>query len=338
MFTRPTDLPDATLIDQLAGHWNIAVDDIEYLAVGFGSHHWRATAAGQRWFVTVDDLDVKLRDREDSRQQAFVRLQSALATARLLHDRGLSFVVAPIATVHGDVLRRAGERFAIAVYPHIEGRTHAWGPYESHADRTAVLQRLIAVHGATADACEHARLDDFTISNRDDLEQMIAGVGPASDIGPFAQPANSLLARHSRALSRLLVEYDRLADEARRSPDRNVVTHGEPHMGNTMVTEDGWVLVDWDTALLAPPERDLWMVSTGDRSIIEMYTAATGRAVVDSMLEMYRLAWDLNDIAIYTTLFRQPHADTRDARESMNNLTRLLDEIGERQTGSTDRI
>ena len=32
---------------------------------------------------------------------------------------------------------------------------------------------------------------------------------------------------------------------------RMVLTHGEPHPGNTMRTVDGWRLIDWDTALVA---------------------------------------------------------------------------------------
>ncbi len=34
-----------------------------------------------------------------------------------------------------------------------------------------------------------------------------------------------------------------------------VLTHGEPHPGNTLMTNGGWVVVDWDTTLIA--ERDL---------------------------------------------------------------------------------
>ncbi|WP_432843998.1 phosphotransferase family protein [Dactylosporangium sp. CA-092794] len=40
-------------------------------------------------------------------------------------------------------------------------------------------------------------------------------------------------------------------------PPGLVLTHGEPHPGNTMRTGGGWLLIDWDTALLAAPERDL---------------------------------------------------------------------------------
>ncbi|MPZ79263.1 MAG: phosphotransferase [Actinophytocola sp.] len=34
--------------------------------------------------------------------------------------------------------------------------------------------------------------------------------------------------------------------------------HGEPHRGNTITTPNGVVLIDWDTTLIAAPERDLW--------------------------------------------------------------------------------
>jgi aminoglycoside phosphotransferase (APT) family kinase protein len=46
--------------------------------------------------------------------------------------------------------------------------------------------------------------------------------------------------------------------EARERGERGALTHGEPHPGNVIGTDDGWLLVDWDTAAIAQPERDLW--------------------------------------------------------------------------------
>ena len=43
----------------MADGWRVAVDALAYAPVGFGSHHWHATAGGDRWFVTVDDLAAK---------------------------------------------------------------------------------------------------------------------------------------------------------------------------------------------------------------------------------------------------------------------------------------
>jgi aminoglycoside phosphotransferase (APT) family kinase protein len=91
-----------------------------------------------------------------------------------------------------------------------------------------------------------------------------------------------------------------------------VLTHGEPHPGNTMRTADGWRLIDWDTALVAPPERDLWHLG-GDLSA---YTSATGVEVRPELLEMFRLRWDIADIAVGVDRFRRPHpGDPNDDEE-----------------------
>ena len=97
--------------------------DLEYAPVGFGSYHWRVLAAGERWFVTVDDLQAKRRD-ESAFEGPQRRLTAALATARLLNEGGLGFVVAPVPTVTGEVLYLVDERYAVAVYPHVEGESH----------------------------------------------------------------------------------------------------------------------------------------------------------------------------------------------------------------------
>ena len=59
------------------------------------------------------------------------------------------------------------------------------------------------------------------------------------------------------------------------------------------------MLVDWDTALVAPPERDLWSLAAEDPSIIDQY--------VDQ--------------------FRRPHGDTEDTRVAWAGLECHLDPV-----------
>jgi hypothetical protein len=335
VFTRPPELTDAQLVDELAAHWDVRVDSLEYVALGFGSHHWRVDAGAVRWFVTVDDLDAKLRSITETRDDAFDRLHAALLTARSLRDAGKTFVVAPMPTIRGDIVRRVGDRFVAALYPHIDGRTHAWGEFTSRADRLAVLDMVVGVHDASPGDRAATRTEDFMLSNRDDLDLALDDLRQPWDGGPFAELARTLLDVNARDIARMLSRYDRLADDARLRPDRMVVTHGEPHIGNTIETDDGWMLVDWDTALRAPPERDLWTIAKGDATIIDDYVHRTGRPVLSSALDLYRLAWDVAEIAIYTALFRRAHDDSADVRESYKNLAVSID-AGRRQTGSTD--
>ena len=122
------------------------------------------------------------------------------------------------------------------------------------------------------------------------------------------------------------MHYDRLADARR--PERMVLTHGEPHPANTLRTPAGWVLVDWDTTLIAAPERDLAQMATADGSVVDAYEAATGRQVLAEALDCYRLWWDLGEICWYVTLLRQVHDDDADIRESWHNLEHYLDPAG----------
>jgi spectinomycin phosphotransferase/16S rRNA (guanine(1405)-N(7))-methyltransferase len=100
----------------------------------------------------------------------------------------------------------------------------------------------------------------------------------------------------------VLARYDAMVARADRS--RAVLTHGEPHAANTMRTGDGWLLIDWESALVAPPERDLWSLGP---EIAREYPAATGVAVLPAMVELYRLRWDLTELAIGVDRFQGPH-------------------------------
>ena len=43
------------------------------------------------------------------------------------------------------------------------------------------------------------------------------------------------------------------------------------------------------------------------------------------MLDLYRLRWDLSEIAIYIARFREPHGDDADTAECWKNLRLFLD-------------
>jgi spectinomycin phosphotransferase len=324
MYTRPPELADQRIVAELEAGWGLTVDAVEYLPVGFGSHHWRADGRGERWFVTVDDLDAKRWTPDETRDEGFERLEAAIATSRALRDHGLDFVVAPEPTVDGPILHRL-DRFAVALYQHVEGRTHPYGAFPSADDRRAVLDLVVRLHAAPV--VGPARADDFELRNRGDLDRALDDLHRPWDTGPYGEACREALAGTEPALRRHLAVYDGLAARACAQPDRMVLTHGEPHAANTILTAAGWVLVDWDTALLAPPERDIWEMARADPADLDHYTAATGRTVQTEALELYRLGWDLAEVAIYTALLRVPHERSEDVDLSWGHLQGYLGQL-----------
>jgi len=313
----------------LARGWELTVAALAYRAVGFGSHHWEVTdAAGTRWFVTADDLEVKRHSPGDPLDAAFGRLRASLAAARDLRACGASFVLAPVPARDGEPLARADDRFAVALYPFVDGQSFEWGEFSGPAHRRAVLDLVTAVHTAPAAARRHALADDFAIPHRDELVAALRGgglrAGDDADCGPYARPAALLVAEHAAALRRLIARYDELVPQGRARPSRAVLTHGEPHPGNTMLTSGGWLLIDWDTVAVAPPERDLWSLDPGDGSILAAYAGATGVTPLPPMLELYRIRWDLSDIASGVSRFRRRHLGSPDDEEEWDLLRALL--------------
>jgi spectinomycin phosphotransferase/16S rRNA (guanine(1405)-N(7))-methyltransferase len=326
VLTPPPDLPDTALVPMLAREWSVTVDSMAYRPLGFGSHHWEVTGTGAtRWFLTADDLETGRHSLGEPLDAAYHRLRAALAAAAGLRDHGRSFVVAPLPTRDGEPLARVGDRFGVALYPFVEGQSFDWGEFVTPAHRHAVLELVISVHTAPEAVRRHAVADRFAIPHRDELEAALADpVGVVEDHGPYARPTCALLAEHAAAVRRLLDHYDRLVAQGRARPSQAVLTHGEPHPGNTMRDTDGWRLIDWDTARVAPPERDLWMLDPGDGSVLDAYAEATGVTPLPSMIELYRVRWDIADIAVEVSRFRGPHAGSSDDVQGWEILRSLV--------------
>lgn len=311
MLTPPDDLTETDLVTAVAGGWGITAASMSYRPVGFGSHHWEITdPGGARWFVTADELEHKRHHSGEPLGTAFGRLRGSLAAARSLREHGRAFVVAPVPALNGEPLVRVAERFGVALYPYVEGESFVWGEFPNQAHRRAVLDLIVGVHTAPRAVCGQAPADDFAVPHRDDLQAALDGAAGADDWGPYARCTADLLAEYGAPIRRLLDRYDELAEQGRTQPTRSVLTHGESHPGNTMRTAKGWLLIDWDTALVAPPERDLWNLDPGDGSVLRAYTDATGVSPLPAMLQLYRIRWNLADIAVEVARFRRPHGGT----------------------------
>ena len=283
------------------------MESISYEAAGGGSHHWllRAVDAGYS-FLTVDDLGTKpwLGADHDS---TFAGLEAAFRTALRLRVSGLDFVVAPIPTADGAVVARLDGRFSAALFPYIAGRAGTFGDEFSRRDRQDLCGLWAKLHQATPVVRDGAPRRSLDVPGRSDLEVALRNLHRPWTGGPYSERSREWLTANRDLVIASLDRYDRLAGEV--ATREFVITHGEPHGGNLIRTEDGLALIDWDTVAMAPPERDLWMLDDGTNEGLHAYTDATGHMIDRSALDFYRLAWLVTDVVAFTTELRQPHSD-----------------------------
>lgn len=319
MRDRPTGVSDRELSAALAGGWQLHVADTRYAPVGAGGYHWVVRDNQERrWFATVDDLDVK-RWLGDDRAQVFDGLRAAMDIAFALHSsHGLRFVLAPVMARSGRTVLRLNCKYAVALFPFVDGASAPFGQELSGSDKDRLVDMLAALHSCApaALAVHRARI---ALPRRDDLEAALSELGGPWTAGPFSDQARALLAASVTQIRRLLVAFDALADHVRTLDP--VVTHGEPHPANLMRVGSETMLIDWDTVGAAPPERDLWWIVKDSTDVAaRRYAEATGRSVDRDALAFYRLRWALDDMSSYAHELRVPHRRTADTERAWRAL------------------
>jgi spectinomycin phosphotransferase len=317
---RPTGVTDRDLVHALADGWGLSAGTLRYASVGGGSYHWVAgDEQGDRWFVTVDDLDDK-GWLGRTRPAVFAGLRAAMdAAVTLRRESALGFVVAPVLAQDGRTVRPLGPRHAVGVFPFLSGTPFRWEEALPAPERAGLVAMLAALHRVDPAAVRLPRCE-IGLSWRGDLEMALRELDRPWTGGPFAEPARSLLADAAARIRQRLDTLDQRARDAACAGEI-VVTHGEPHPGNVIRAPGGdLMLIDWDTVGLARPERDLWMVAGEAGDELCRYTELTGRPVDPAVIGLYRLRWALDDISCFVRDLRAPHRRTQDAEHAWQSL------------------
>lgn len=268
--------------------WELGPVTAEHLPVGFGAHHWRVEGAGEARFVT---LDLPHDDR------AATRLEAAYAAALALARTGLDLVVAPIPSASGALTVRFGAG-RLSCTPWIDAPAVGRGPLASDDEAAATAGLLERLHGAPVPAVLPRWRTAVPDALVPDLHRL---AGRPWGPGPYADRARDALVERLGAVEGWFAEHRRVLLLAERRPW--VPTHGEPHTANQLRTAAGPVLVDWESAALAPRERDLGGL------------AAYGRPELEAdpdLLALFDLEWRLDEVGQYAAWFAAPHDGTAD--------------------------
>jgi hypothetical protein len=308
----PAESPYERLVQLMAAVWLVHATELEHLAVGFGAHHWRVAAADHAaYFLALHHLG-------QPSDIAFQELCQALETAFWLrHVRGLEFVVAPIRNQSGNLVQRFAADSALGVYPWLTCRPR------TDLDAPDVGHLLARLHASTCDLpVGLTRHEGFALPWRTTLEQALADLDRPWVSGPYAETTRRQLRVSEAATRDLLAWYDLLVAETLNSRPEWVVAHGQPYGPNLVETDAGQsFLVDWESALLAPRERDLWEMP-GSGQALKGYTAMTAATPVERRLRLYRAWYHLAETAVYVHQFRSPHrGDLNDVTAWENFLT-----------------
>lgn len=326
MRVQPAEISCDLVTRILSEHWGFRATEVVYAPVGFGSHHWIASeeAGSPRWFVTADRLDPCGNRLGSTVKQVRRAIEAAAHAVKELADSGYEFVVAPLPDRTGRLVGEMLPGWILVVLPYLQGWSTPDGTWDDPAERAEIAGILGRLHTATPPKA--LQRWDFAVPGRDALLAALADLDRPWSSGPYSEPTRQRLAGALDHIHGRLAHYDALVREIEASDDPWVVTHGEPHSANVLRTTNGRMrLIDWDTVQLAPRERDLSAVLGGPNDVLPAYQAEAGPVSPRSAaIELFHVWWSLAEIAEYVQLFRQPHADSQDNKESWRTLTQYV--------------
>ncbi|HEX7189360.1 MAG TPA: phosphotransferase [Actinomycetes bacterium] len=247
-----------------------------------------------------------------------------LVTAHLA-ELGVDGVAAPVRSRDGHLwTERAGRRLSVAPWVS-DAQALAGGMSAAHWRSFGAL--LSAAHATvvTGELADVLPREDHT---HDGLASLVRDLDARLHESPDGADdvtravADAWCAGADR-VALVLAQADRLGAALRGRDARHVVCHGDPHLGNLLVGDGGAVwLVDWDDAVLAPPERDLMFVVGGLPGFAPVdaqqrawfFEGYAGEELDQDRLVYYRSVRALVDAADWAAQAADPDSRTDDER------------------------
>lgn len=320
MLERPA-LPDDQLLACLRTDYALEAGQLEFLPLG----------------ADPDTAVFRLRAAEG--REYFVKLRGGafddvtVAVPHLLAQAGNAHVIAPLATTAGRLHGRCGA-FAVIVYPFVAGRD-GFAQELTPAQWTVLGRALRSLHETSVPPHLAGRIPRETFSGGwraqvrgvlAGLDAALAGQWPWAAGDAVAQEVAALLQREWGKVRALVARAEELAAvlAARHLP--YVLCHADIHVWNLLVTAEGALyIVDWDTVLFAPKERDLMFFGAGlgggQQAEQAAFYRGYGACAVDAnALAYYRCERVVEDIAVYCRELLGSAAGGADRAEGLRQL------------------
>lgn len=308
------DLPRGLILEAVRSEYGVDVASIMFLEDGT-AHAYRLEGPSGRFFL-------KLLPNTPYGVLATARVRAELPLLHALRGQGiLTRVPRVVPTPSGaDMTEIAGH--STALYEWIDA-VNLRGDWQAALPELAPL--LGRLHAGTPQLMALVPAlptppEDFALPFEEELLDDLQALRQADQTSRLTALRHVLLPREAEVVH-LLERTRTLQEAARNAPPEFVVCHTDAHGGNVMRDSAGelW-LIDWETARLAPPEHDLWMLGALLWAVLPAYEAGLGRRVAlnPAVLGFYVCRRVLEDLAVdVACIMRENARPEQDANNLM---------------------
>lgn len=315
MLEKP-DIQDSTIINCLRDAYGLDISTLEFLPLGAD----RDTAVYKAIATDETSYFVKLRRGDFNEMPVIV--------PDLLASRGLKNIIAPRRMLSGQVWAEL-DNFKVTVSPYIEGQS-GFDVDLSEQQWLQFGQALKTMHTTELPAAITARIprEDYSPHWRKTVRKFQRLVKETTFDDPVSAELSALLKRYEDVINRLVERASYLASILLTQSNKYVLCHADIHAGNVLIDTAGQLyIVDWDTMILAPKERDLMFIGAGimtwsDPQETALFYRGYGDTDINPVaLTYYRHERIVEDIAVYCEELLLTEGDSEDRKAGLQRLS-----------------
>lgn len=316
MLVKP-NLEDKKIITCLQEAYGLNASQICFLPIGadFNTAVYKITTNPTNYYF------LKLRSNDFN--PASVWLPKYLA------DQGVKQIISPIATKTGGLWTTI-ESFKAILYPYVDGHNGAeTKPSEQHwIELGKTIQKLHNTNIPNAIISEIPQ-ESFSSQWRKAATKFLAQIKTETFKEPICVQLADFLKSQETIIFSLIQQAESLAQALIKQPLEHVVCHADIHGWNLLIDKkDALYLVDWDTLILAPKERDLMFIGAGiwnsGRTSAEeqsLFYQGYGKTNINqSAITYYRCERIIQDISEYCSHILLSDANAKDRQQSLEYL------------------
>jgi spectinomycin phosphotransferase len=246
------ELIRAVLLEQ----WHLEVTHLHFIPIGDSAYSYRVMTHSDRSYY------LKLVDQRTARgRRIAAHMNFSLPLQRLVVEHQLAEVTAPLPqpTING-VLCAMNEPFLFALYTFIHGDTFADAYPMSPTLVQQIGQALAALHTIQIPEALQERSPQDSLTAPFDVG-LLADVASLEAITSqdalYLQRLREVVWPRREQIRAFLAHSQEYARKAHQTPVSPVTCHGDAWGGNMIMSPSGQLtLLDWESAVMAPPERD----------------------------------------------------------------------------------
>lgn len=254
---------------------------------------------------------------------------AGVAVPGYLHDHGLRHIIPPLPGLDGRLWADLPP-YRLILYPYIKGQNAHERPL-SAAQWVAFGAALRRFHDTTFPAALTAGIprEDFSPRWRNLVRATLRRIQRQAYSDPVAAETAAFLNSKRAETLALAARAGRLARALAAQALPFILCHADMHGWNLLLTAgEEFYIVDWDTLLLAPRERDLMFIGSGlmgggrsEQEETTLFYQGYGQASpLREALAYYRAERIVEDIAVFCQQIFAGQAGEQDRRQALEYL------------------